>query len=116
MISHAPEQTPCGAAPGTCIEGLHPSEFREFNVRRLPCRMSRAARLRQASPSLERRPRHRITGMALRPVMVNVKALDALAVGRFWAEALGWTAYRGGATTYVGPPGGLVWPDPVVLG
>ena len=54
--------------------------------------------------------------MALRPVMVNVKALDAAAVGRFWAEALGWTAYSAGATTYVGPPGGLVWPDPVVLG
>ena len=54
--------------------------------------------------------------MALRPVMVNVKALDASAVGRFWAEALGWSAYSAGVTTYVGPPGGLVWPDPVVLG
>ncbi|PWI12671.1 glyoxalase [Streptomyces sp. Act143] len=54
--------------------------------------------------------------MALRPVMVNVKAVDAAAVGRFWAEALGWSAYSAGATTYVGPPGGLVWPDPVGLG
>ncbi|WP_020122982.1 VOC family protein [Streptomyces canus] len=54
--------------------------------------------------------------MALRPVQVNIKAVDALAVGLFWAEALGWTAYRPGVTTYVGPAGGLVWPDPVALG
>src|SRR4029453_17327844 len=55
--------------------------------------------------------------MALRPVQVNIKALDAAAVGRFWAEALGWSAYRAGsgATTYVGPAGGLVWPDPVAV-
>jgi hypothetical protein len=30
--------------------------------------------------------------MALRPVQVNIKALDHAAVGRFWAEALGWRA------------------------
>lgn len=54
--------------------------------------------------------------MALRPVQVNVKAVDAAAVGRFWAAALGWSAYRPGVTTYVGPAGGLVWPDPVGLG
>ncbi|MFD0435021.1 VOC family protein [Streptomyces chartreusis] len=54
--------------------------------------------------------------MALRPVHVNIKALDASTVGRFWAEALGWSAYSAGVTTYVGPPGGLVWPDPVVVG
>ncbi|MEU3980464.1 VOC family protein [Streptomyces sp. NPDC026672] len=54
--------------------------------------------------------------MALRPVQVNIKALDASAVGRFWAEALGWSAYSPGVTTYVGPAGGLVWPDPVALG
>ncbi|OEJ97004.1 VOC family protein [Streptomyces thermolilacinus] len=54
--------------------------------------------------------------MALRPVQVNVKALDAAAVGRFWAEALGWSAYNPGVTTYVGPGGGLVWPDPVAVG
>ncbi|GID94233.1 VOC family protein [Amorphoplanes digitatis] len=53
--------------------------------------------------------------MALRPVQVNIKAVDHAAVGRFWAEALGWSAYSG-RTTYVGPAGGLVWPDPVVLG
>nr|WP_062336675.1 VOC family protein [Herbidospora sakaeratensis] len=54
--------------------------------------------------------------MALRPVQVNIKALDASAVGRFWAEALGWSAYSPGVTTYAGPPGGLVWPDPVFVG
>ncbi|MBY8876047.1 VOC family protein [Actinacidiphila acidipaludis] len=54
--------------------------------------------------------------MALRPVQVNIKALDAPAVGRFWAAALGWSAYSPGATTYVGPGGGLVWPDPTGLG
>lgn len=54
--------------------------------------------------------------MALRPVMVNIKALDHSMVGRFWADALGWNAYSSGATAYVGPPGGFVWPDPVVLG
>ncbi|MFP8904472.1 VOC family protein [Streptomyces atacamensis] len=53
--------------------------------------------------------------MALRPAQVNIKALDAPAVGRFWAEALGWHAYSPGATTYVGPAGGLVWPDPVAV-
>ncbi|MDQ1037131.1 putative enzyme related to lactoylglutathione lyase [Streptomyces sp. V3I8] len=54
--------------------------------------------------------------MALRPVQVNIKAVDHSAVGRFWAEALGWSAYSPGVTTYVGPAGGLVWPDPVVVG
>lgn len=32
----------------------------------------------------------KITGMALRPVQVNIKALDDAALGRFRAEALGW--------------------------
>ncbi len=48
--------------------------------------------------------------MTLRPAQVNIKAVDTRAVGRFWAEALGWTAYDAGVTTYVGPTGGLVWP------
>jgi len=56
--------------------------------------------------------------MGLRPVQLNVKALDHAAVGRFWAEALGWSAYDtgSGVTTYVGPTGGLVWPNPVTIG
>jgi hypothetical protein len=56
--------------------------------------------------------------MALRPVQVNIKALDDSAVGRFWAEALGWRVSGGtpGVTTYVGPVGAFVWPDPVAVG
>ncbi|SME91551.1 hypothetical protein SAMN02745830_00426 [Streptomyces sp. Amel2xC10] len=54
--------------------------------------------------------------MALRPVHVNLKALDAAVVGRFWGEALGWTVFRPGVTAYVGPGEVFVWPDPVVLG
>ena len=56
--------------------------------------------------------------MALRPVQVNIKALDHSKVGRFWAAALGWSAFSGasGVTTYVGPAGDLVWPDPVAVG
>ncbi|MEU3950451.1 VOC family protein [Streptomyces sp. NPDC029526] len=54
--------------------------------------------------------------MPLRPAQVNIKAVDARAVGRFWAEALGWSAYDAGVTTYVGPAGGLVRPDPTGLG
>ncbi|MFJ5228769.1 VOC family protein [Kitasatospora sp. NPDC088391] len=54
--------------------------------------------------------------MALRPAHLNIKARDHAAVGRFWAGALGWRAYPAGATTYVGPEGGPVWPDPEMLG
>src|SRR5690348_6958151 len=54
--------------------------------------------------------------MALRPVQVNIKALDSSAVGRFWAQALGWSAFQPGVTTYVGPGGDFVWPDPVTVG
>ncbi|NEB03867.1 VOC family protein [Streptomyces sp. SID13726] len=54
--------------------------------------------------------------MALRPVHVIIKAVDSPAIGRFWAAALGWTAYSPGVTTYVGPAGGPVWPDPVYVG
>ncbi|MFI6149285.1 VOC family protein [Streptomyces sp. NPDC051109] len=56
--------------------------------------------------------------MALRPVQVNVKALDDSAVGRFWAQALGWSVCAGtpGPTTYVGPAGPSGRPDPVAVG
>lgn len=52
--------------------------------------------------------------MALRPAQVNVKARDDAAVGRFWAQALGWTAYapEPGATS-VRP--GPAWPAPGAL-
>jgi hypothetical protein len=54
--------------------------------------------------------------MALRPVQVNIKAVDHSTVGRFWAEALGWRVFGGSGTTYVGPAGDFVWPDPVFVG
>ncbi|MCX5362588.1 VOC family protein [Streptomyces sp. NBC_00124] len=54
--------------------------------------------------------------MALRPVQLNIKAVDGSTVGRFWAEALGWNLFRPGVTTYVGPSAELVWPDPVAVG
>ncbi|MFY4719841.1 VOC family protein [Streptomyces sp. LaBMicrA B280] len=54
--------------------------------------------------------------MALRPVQVNIKALDPSAVGRFWAAALGWSLHQRGVRTHVGPAGGLARPDPVVVG
>ncbi len=52
--------------------------------------------------------------MALRPVQVNIKALDHAAVGQFWAEALGWSVVSG-ETTYVAPAGDFGWPDPVAV-
>lgn len=59
---------------------------------------------------------HRVAGMALRPVQVNIKALDDSAVGRFWAEALGWgVSSEGPGVTNVEPVGGFVWPDPVAV-
>ncbi|UWE08730.1 VOC family protein [Actinacidiphila bryophytorum] len=57
--------------------------------------------------------------MALRPVQVNVKAVDHGLVGRFWAAALGWRHVGGeaGGTTYAGPGGGPDgWPAAVGLG
>jgi len=54
--------------------------------------------------------------MALRLVQVNIKALDSAAVGSFWGRALGWSVHSPGVTTYAGPGGGLVWPEPVGVG
>ncbi|WAL96323.1 VOC family protein [Streptomyces sp. Je 1-369] len=49
--------------------------------------------------------------MALRPVNVNMKALDDAAIGGFWAEALGWElASEAPGVTNVEPGGGFVWP------
>ncbi|MFJ8766543.1 VOC family protein [Streptomyces clavifer] len=54
--------------------------------------------------------------MALRPVQVNIKALDDSLVGRFWAEALGWgVSSEGPGVTNVEPGAGFVWPDPVAV-
>jgi catechol 2,3-dioxygenase-like lactoylglutathione lyase family enzyme len=53
--------------------------------------------------------------MVLRLAMVNGKARDTAALGRFWARAAGWTVFsdRPGATA-VGPAG-FSWPDPDAL-
>jgi hypothetical protein len=55
--------------------------------------------------------------MALRPVQVNIKAVDPSAVGRFWAEALGWSVQGGepGVAAYLAPAGDFVWPDPATV-
>jgi hypothetical protein len=53
--------------------------------------------------------------VALRPVQLNVKARDDSALGRFWADALGWQVFgEGPGATAVGPPG-FVWPDPAAV-
>ncbi|MFJ9083160.1 VOC family protein [Streptomyces sp. NPDC102384] len=50
--------------------------------------------------------------MALRPVQVNIKALDDAVVGRFWADVLGWgVSSEAPGVTNVEPGGGFVWPD-----
>lgn len=53
--------------------------------------------------------------MPLRLVQVNIKARDDAALGRFWAQALGWRA--SGATPGATPvqPEGFVWPDPAAV-
>ncbi|SHM48566.1 VOC family protein [Actinacidiphila paucisporea] len=53
--------------------------------------------------------------MALRPVQVNIKARDDLAVGRFWAQALGWTASTGGHGATSATPAGFDWRNPATV-
>lgn len=53
--------------------------------------------------------------MALRLVQVNVKARDDAALGRFWAEALGWGVSSEGPGVTNVEPVGFVWPDPVAV-
>jgi len=51
--------------------------------------------------------------MALRLVQVNFKARDDSALGRFWAEALGWVVSSSGPGVTNVAPAGFVWTDPV---
>ena len=53
--------------------------------------------------------------MALRLVQVNFKARDDSALGRFWAEALGWGVSSEGPGVTNVEPVGFVWPDPVAV-
>ncbi|GAA3599029.1 VOC family protein [Nonomuraea rosea] len=50
--------------------------------------------------------------MALRLVQVNIKAGDDSALGRFWAEALGWSMSSEGPGVTNLQPVGFSWPDP----
>ena len=53
--------------------------------------------------------------MALRLVQVNFKARDDSALGRFWAEALGWVVSSSGPGVTSVSPVGFVWTDPVAV-
>jgi len=50
--------------------------------------------------------------VALRLVQVNFKARDDSALGRFWAEALGWRASSSGSGATSAAPVGFDWTDP----
>ncbi|TDD19361.1 VOC family protein [Nonomuraea diastatica] len=50
--------------------------------------------------------------MALRLVQVNIKARDDAALGRFWAQALGWGVSSEGPGVTNLEPEGFTWPDP----
>lgn len=53
--------------------------------------------------------------MALRLVQVNFKARDDAALGRFWADALGWGVSSEGPGVTNVEPLGFTWPDPTAL-
>ncbi|NHC14319.1 VOC family protein [Motilibacter deserti] len=53
--------------------------------------------------------------MALQLVQVNIKARDDAALGRFWAEALGWESSSEGPGVTNLEPVGLSWPDPTAV-
>ncbi|GGU01812.1 VOC family protein [Actinomadura citrea] len=53
--------------------------------------------------------------MALRLVQVNFKARDDSALGRFWAEVLGWGMSSEGPGVTNLEPEGFVWPDPTAV-
>ena len=53
--------------------------------------------------------------MPLRLVQVNVKARDEAALGRFWADALGWGVSSEGPGVANVEPLGFTWPDPAAV-
>ena len=53
--------------------------------------------------------------MATRLVQINMKARDDSALGRFWAEALGWGVSSEGPGVTNLEPEGFVYPDPVAV-
>jgi len=54
-------------------------------------------------------------GVGLRLVQVNFKARDDAALGRFWAEALGWGVSSEGPGVTNIEPVGFTWPDPTAV-
>ncbi|MFE1591144.1 VOC family protein [Nocardia sp. NPDC058705] len=53
--------------------------------------------------------------MATRLVQVNFKARDDVALGRFWADALGWGVSSEGPGVTNVEPVGFSWPDPAAV-
>jgi len=53
--------------------------------------------------------------MGLQLVQVNIKARDDAALGRFWAEALGWGLSSEGPGVTNVEPVGFDWPDPTAV-
>ena len=53
--------------------------------------------------------------MALRLVQVNIKARDDVALGRFWADALGWGVSSEGPGVTNVEPAGVAYPDPAAM-
>src|SRR5690349_22736505 len=53
--------------------------------------------------------------MATRLVQVNIKARDDSALGRFWADALGWGVSSEGPGVTNVEPVGFTWPDPTAV-
>lgn len=51
--------------------------------------------------------------MTLRPVLVNIKAVDDSAVARFWAAALGWEVFGSEPGATAAKPAGFDWLEPV---
>jgi glyoxalase superfamily protein len=58
---------------------------------------------------------HRITGMTTRLVQINMTARDDSALGRFWAEALGWSVSSEEPGVINLEPEGFNYPDPVAV-
>ncbi len=53
--------------------------------------------------------------MPLRLVQVNFKARDDAALGRFWADALGWGVSSEGPGVTNVEPQNFTWPDPAAV-
>jgi hypothetical protein len=53
--------------------------------------------------------------MATRLVQIAINARDDAAVGRFWAQALGWTMASEGPGVTNLEPAGFTYPDPVAV-